>query len=61
MPETEIDSHKSFEHVKRKVDAAVKSGELPREQAREVINQARKSYSNNDYNRAISKHNRSRE
>ena len=51
-----MDAYKSFELAKKLVDKAFKDGKIPRERAKEVLEGAKKNYSNQTYNRTLDKY-----
>jgi len=48
-----VDCHAAFRHVEKRVEAAVRDGSLRKEEARRVLDKARESYRNENYNRAM--------
>ena len=50
-----MDSLASFEAVKAKVDYEVRTGGMTNEQAKDIIDSARESYRNNEYNKQLDK------
>ncbi len=46
-----IDAHASWLLAEKNIAGAVKRGELPREKAHKILNEARTNYSNNNFNR----------
>jgi len=51
-----MDSYLSFKTVEAQIDIAVKNGELSREKARYILKEAKQSYSEQKYNKAINRH-----
>ena len=51
-----MDSFLSFRVVEKQIDMAVKKGELSREKARSILTEARESYRQQKYNKAIQKY-----
>lgn len=50
-----MDAFKSFKHVEKKIEKAHKDGQISRERAKQVLDDARKNYKNNSYNREMDK------
>ena len=53
-----MNSFVSFKIIEAQVEAAVKSGNLTREQAKKIVTEARENYSKQTYNRKIEAVNR---
>jgi urease accessory protein UreF len=53
-----MNSFVSFQIIEAQVEAAVKSGNLTREQAKKIMTEARENYSKQTYNRKIEAVNR---